>query len=773
MIRIAFLLFSVFPTAAMAQFLTQTMRGQVTDADTGRPLTGVAVLLRPGDLVGVSDSSGGFMVERVPVGRYTVEVRHNGYAPVFSPEVLIESGKECVLDFQLYGKSADLAEVVVRASRSDLRIIAPTSVTTLTNEETRRFPAAFFDPARVAISMAGATVTNDQANGMSIRGNTPNGLVWRLEGIDIVNPNHTPNAGSRSDRVTAFGGGVNILSAQLLSATHFLSGAFPAEYGNALSGILDMRLRPGNHREMEFTAQAGLIGLDFAAEGPFSKKSAASYLVNYRYSTIGLLSALGVPLGDEDIRFQDLSFNLVFPAQNGASWSVFSLAGNSINLFEANRDSLTWEFQKDRFDIRFRSKMGAAGITFTQPLGLRGQVHTVLGASALLSLREGDLLDNQLQPQEAERDRYNQQKISLHSVYRHKISDKHRLRAGLMLTDQKYDILAVQHQAQDTLAQGRGGGLLWQPYDAWTGILSDQLTINAGMHTLWFDFNQTGALEPRFSLQWSPQSKQRFSIAYGLHAQLQQPQLYFATTDFSQRLGPTRAHHIVAGWYLRLRPSLFFQAETYYQQLFKVPIAASGSFSALNLLENFFERPLTNSGKGRNYGVEVSLRQLVFEDAWFSTNATWYNSYYTAADGIERNTRFNGRFAINFSGGKEWRKSKKDGLLNRVWGVSGRLIWNGGFWESPIDLLASQAIGNTVFDETQAFSIRLPAFFRPDLRIYLQRNRPHSSSALSLDIQNVISRKNVAFTLYDYQQGKVLQRFQLGIIPVLGYRIEF
>lgn len=775
MLRPAFFLFFLFPIFVFGQVPVQSVRGHITDADTGRPLTGVTVALRPGNLGCVTDSMGNFHLAQVPVGRYDVEVRHVGYQPIYAPEVLVESGKEYFLDFQLYARSAAMEEVVVRASRSDLRVIAPTSVVTLTNEETRRFPAAFYDPARVALSMAGTTVANDQANGISIRGNSPNGMVWRLEGVDIVNPNHTPNAGTFSDRVSTFGGGVNMLSAQLLSATHFLSGAFPAEYGNVLSGVMDMRLRPGNNRDKEFTAQAGLIGLDVAAEGPLSGNTTSSYLVNYRYSTIGLLSALGVPLGDEDIRFQDLSFNLVFPGRQGSGWTVFGLAGNSVNLFEANRDSSTWEFQKDRYDIRFRSRMGATGITFTQSLGLRGQWHTVLAASAMESSREGDRLNDQLQPDAEERDRHNQRKLSLHSVYRYKFSEKHRFRAGLMLTDQRFDMLGVQRGTQDTVAEGRGGGLLWQPYLAWTGVLSSRITLNAGLHALWFDFNQTGALEPRFSFQWSPGSGHRFSIAYGLHSQLQQPQLYFAKEGLEQNreAEPTRAHHLVIGWYRRIKPSLFFQTEAYYQHLFRVPVTHDGSFSALNLLEQFVERPLTNSGTGRNYGVELGLRQLVARDAWFATHLSWYTSRYTGADGIERSTRFDGRFAFNFSGGKEWRKILREGGLSRVWGFSGRVLWNGGFRESPIDIPASQAAGTTVFLEDQAFSIKLPAYFRPDLRVYLQRNRSGRASTLSLDIQNISNRRNVAFTVFDTQQGIALQRFQLGIIPVLGYRLEF
>lgn len=774
MIRTAVsLLLFLLPFLAAAQTPTQTFRGRITDADTGRPLTGASVLLSPLQMGTVTDSAGVFRFERVSAGRYSADIRYLGYETALLPELLIESGKEFYIEVALRPKVAAISEIVVTAPRAKWtndRIGGPI----VSVDESRRYPAAFYDPARVMASMPGVAVANDQANGISLRGHSPNAIAWRLEGVDIVNPNHTPNAGTFSDRVSAYGGGVNILSSQLLSGFQLYNGPFPPAYGNALSGVLDMQLRAGNNERREYTVQAGLIGLDVAAEGPFSKKSKASWLVNYRYSTIGLLAALGVPLGDEKINFQDLSFHLVFPGKNGARWSVFGLGGNSVNIFEASRDSMTWEFQKDRYDIRFRSRTGAAGITHSMPVGERGQWRTVLALSALESERSGERLDEVLQPVRIEDDQYDQSKHSLHTSFRYRISKTHRLQTGLLLTRQFFNIASI---TSDTSAFGQGGGWLWQPYVNWSSELSEKWTLNAGLHSVYFGFNSSRSLEPRLSLDWQPGARQRFRLAYGLHSQLQQPQLYFAGngTDTNRQLGFNRAHHFLLGWYPRLNRNLDVHLETYFQRIFDVPVEAEqlSAFSALNLEEGFVQTALVNSGTGRNYGIELGLRRHMVNNYWWLANATLYHARYTGSDGVERSSRYDGRFLLNLAGGKEWRGSTRKSNLSKAWGFSGRIIWNGGFRYTPVDAAASEAAGATVFVEEEAFSRQLSHYFRPDLRIYWQRNRPNSSSTFSIDIQNAANRQNLAFYYFDTQKATVVERYQLGIIPVLSWRREF
>ncbi len=770
-----FLLFAL-PSFLISQTPAQTIRGKITDADTGQPLPGATVLLSNTEMGSVTDTTGRYRLPEVPVGRYQLEVRYVGYENLLLPEVLVESGKEVVLNIELKESPARLQEVEVTASRSDIRVPHPVSVKALTVEQTRRFPATFYDPARLAYLFPGTVNDNDQANGLAIRGNSPNSLIWRLEGVDIVNPNHTPNAGTFSDRITRNGGGVNILSAQMLGTSHFYTGAFPAQYGNVLSGVLDMRLRPGNNEKHEKTFQAGLIGLDVAAEGPLSKNKNASYLANYRYSTVGLLTSMGVDFGDEQINFQDLSFNLTFPTQSGGKFTLFGIGGLSENLFEAERDSTVWEFEKDRFDITFRSKMGALGASFTQPFGENTAWHTVVAASAISSERTGERLNNGYEALLVEEDELTEAKYALHSWINRKWGAAGTLRLGVQATQQAFSIRSVA-AIEDTLARGDGDGLLLQPYASWSLSVAPGLQLNAGLHYLYFGFNHTSAVEPRLSMEYQLSNRQRLSLAYGLHSQLQPLQLYFAETGESQQnepLGFTRAHHVVIGYEQDVSRITTLSVEAFYQSLFDVPIAAnaSNSFSALNLLEGFVTQELANEGTGENYGIELSLQRYLADGFFFLANGTYFQSKYTGSDGIQRDTRYNSNYIFNLTGGKEWSKRKKEGRLV-VWGANLRVAYIGGFRETPIDVEASAKEGKTVYNTEQAYSIQQPGFFRTDLRVYRKWNREKFNSTLALDIQNLTNAENVAFSYYDVQQGQVVEKFQLGIIPILTYRIEF
>lgn len=760
------LIFSLLPIFAPAQVLTQTIRGKVSDADTGQPLAGATVLLVELQTGAVADSTGNFRLLNVPVGRYRLRVSYVGYQTLTIAEILVESGREVIQNIELSEQSTPVEEIVVRASR---QLWHPVSVTTLTIEETLRFPATFYDPARLVTTLPGVVSNNDQANGISVRGNSPNHLLWRLEGVDIVNPNHTPNAGTFSDRVSANGGGVNILSAQMLGASTFYTGAFPAAFGNALGGIMDMRLRPGNDQQRETIAQIGLIGLDFASEGPFSRKGGASYLFNARYSTVGLLGQLGVNFGDEQIQFYDLSFHLNFPFQDGSQLTVFGMGGNSSNIFEAQRDSSVWEFQKDRFDINFTSAMGALGATFTRPVGKKAIWRTALAYSILNSERLGDRLDVAYQLQKVEFDQYAQSKLSIHTSLSVKQNTRSNWQFGLLATQHDANIESRQAGALRAFAQQEH--IVWQPYFNWRYRLLPKLSANAGLHMLMVTGYNRPQPEPRASLDWSWSERRSLSLAYGLHSQIEQPQVFNAlrgVRDF------TKAHHVVLGYEEKIDASASWRAEAYAQWLFDVPVSLAGNtFSALNLLEIAAIEPLVNAGAGRNYGLELSFRKFITDDFYLLTNATAYQSEYTGADGIERNTRWNGNYIFNATGGKEWRRAQKSGRTNALFGLNARVAYLGGFRDTPIDAEASLSVGETVFVNEAAFTLRQAAFFRTDLRFYYKRNKERYSTTLALDIQNATNVQNPAFSYYDVQQQAVVVQNQLGLIPLLSWRIEF
>ncbi|MPR36903.1 TonB-dependent receptor [Salmonirosea aquatica] len=779
MLRILLIIF-VTATTAFSQPLTSTLRGTVKDSDTGKPLAGASIQIMGSDQGTLTDTEGNFRFDQLSVGRYNLKITYLGYETVALPELLLESGKEKVVLVGLSQAGRQLEEAIVRSTRP----IAFNSIQTITTEQTLRYAATYLDPARLTTSFPGVATSNDQANGLVIRGNSPNGMQWRLEGVEIVNPNHTSNAGTFSDRATQTGGGVNILSTQLLSDSYFLSGAFPAEYGNALSGVLDMRLRQGNNEKTEFTAQAGLIGFDLAAEGPFSKKSKASYLVNYRYSFTGLLAALGVSFGGEDISYQDLSFNISLPTQKGGDFTVFGMGGMSSNIFKASRDTSEWVYQKDGYDIDFKSKMGALGITHSIQLGAKTALKTVLVASALENSRTGYMhsmsnTDNRFL---TEQDANTKTRLSFTTSLSHRFNASHLIKAGAFLT---YQADSVKSIIRDEVSEGRLQGLIVQPYLSWQWKPVPRLTADIGLHYLHYTYNGTQSLEPRAALRFQANAMQSFSFSYGLHSQLQQPAVYLSVIQVgkgqdpqpNRKLAPTRAHHFVVGYQRNFSSSANLKVEAYLQNIFDVPVFAGDptlverplpTFSTLNLVEGFVHLPLQNSGTGRNYGIEASYQKYLTHDFYLLVSGSLYNSTYVAGDGMRRSTRYNGNHTFSLTTGRELKTQK-----NGSWGLNARILWMGGFRDTPINVDASREQGTTVYALKDAFSLKMRDYFRPDLRIYWKKNHPGYSRTLALDIQNISGTQNEAYSYYDILQRQLVKKYQLGLIPILSYRWEF
>lgn len=276
-------------------------------------------------------------------------------------------------------------------------------------------------------------------------------------------------------------------------------------------------------------------------------------------------------------------------------------------------------------------------------------------------------------------------------------------------------------------------------------------------------------MEPQLKADVHLTTNQKLGFAYGLNSQLQLPQVYANNED----LEATKAHYFTLAYQNQIKDQVQLKLEGYYQALFDVPVSAtqSNSFSALNLLNELVNDTLVNGGTGTNYGIEISAQQYFSNNVFWLANLSLYESKYKGSDGIERDTRFNGNYIINLTGGKEFQWSKKEKDL--VLGVNARIAFLGGFKETPIDEVASANSGTTIFQDELAFSQNRKNYFRPDLRIYFTRNKKKFNSTLALDIQNVSNQKNVSFQNFDNFRNEVVQNYQLGIIPILNYRIEF
>lgn len=765
--------------------LTQQIRGTVLDGTLQKPLAGATVTLIAQNRTTTTDSNGRFYFHAVPIGRQTITITHIGFKAMTQENIEVEAGKETVLNLPMEAAAHTEAAAVVKANsrrNKPLNEMSVVSARAFSVEETRKFPAAVEDPLRMATSFAGVLAPFDGNNNIVIRGNAPTGLLWRMEGVEIPNPNHFSNPASS-------GGGISILNAQLLANSDFLTGAFPAEYGDALSGVFDLRLRKGNNEKNEYTLQAGALGLDVSAEGPFSKSRTGkgSYLFNYRYSTLALLNKLGIGLPDGSTTFQDLSYNIYLPAGRAGVFSLFGFGGLSSQTQTPKLDSAKWKQQDDRYTSTYSGTTGMTGLTHSIFLGPQTSLRSVLAISyTQLKLR----LDYVQNDYSSIPDYYSVDKtpkLTLTSNLDHRFGAGNILRAGYILDDIHYNYLQQGRKSpvEPFLLEvdARGRTQTFQTYAEWQGKPIDHFQFNLGLHYLELLYNHTHDLEPRASLKWESGAKSSWALGYGLHSQIQQLGVYFAQDTTStgalihpnRGLGFTRAHHFVLSYTHKLANDLSLKTEFYYQYLFNVPVNANdtNTFSTLNIESgDYVSDPLTNKGTGRNYGVELTLEKFLSNNLYYMFNGSFYQSKYTALDGLERNTRFNGNYLINGVAGKDFIRLKQEGKT-KTFGVNIKWVFAGGYRTTPIDASQSRIQEKTVYLQKDAYTGQNPAYFRADLRLSLKKDYRHLTTTLSLDLQNLTNNKNIYDQQYDIVKGKVTNIYQVGLIPVLNYRVEF
>jgi hypothetical protein len=760
---------TISPTA-FGLYINTSVKGTITDFTTGSPVPGVNIQIEntAGTFTGQSNDVGRYAIE-TGIGRYRITVSSTGYESG-SQEILTIAGKELTLNISVRQSVQELKEIEVQSSMLQPELPGQRS---LTIEKTLRIPANFFDPVRVITAYPGVVTANDQGNSIIVRGNSPNGLLWKLNGADIVNPNHLSNAGTFSDKPMANGGGVNIISGQMLDKTNFYMGQVPTAYGNALSGIIDMNLREGNKQKLEVTAQASLIGLDVAAEGPLGKKENTSFLVNYRYSTVGLLSKAGIDFGDETIAFQDLSFHLNHRGSKGVVFSLFGFWGGSTNDFDAKAPE-DWEQEKDQYDINYKSNTGALGANITVPLG-NGKLSGAVAYSSTSQSRISEMDPAAYFPGVFVRtDNYDQSNalLSGNLVYSTPISRNVSWDVGITANsiDNSVDALKVltfynyEINFRETLTGGNDGILL-QPYTDFKIAVSSALSLSAGVRYVNYSFNNSSAIEPRLSGVYKTNEKSSFALSYGLISQTQLPQFYAVNKD----LELTKAHHFDGSYTTVLSNDIQLRTGLYYQKLFDVPVGDGYLFSALNFLEGNPPNALVSDGTGTNYGADITVEKQFFNKHYILLGGSYYDSKYVAGDGIERTSRFNGHYTFSAIHGKEWTKESK----RRTIGLNTRVLYLGGMRQSEVLEAASIQSGETFYDFADPYSKKLGDYFRLDLRLSFRKNKPGYTRTFAIDIQNLTNQQNDAYQYYDRVQAKTVMKYHLGIIPLLVYRVDF
>ncbi|OJW81490.1 MAG: hypothetical protein BGO69_08870 [Bacteroidetes bacterium 46-16] len=781
----------LLPVLCNAQYY-QTLRGTIVDKDSKAALVGVSVCITDvhPSLKTVTDSNGNYVIYKLPTGTHTILINQQGYQQLTLVNVLVTSAKEVIVPIEMEGNVIKLDEITIAYKQEHVNNMAIVSSRTFDVQETERYAGSRADPARMASNFAGVQGGDDSRNDLIIRGNSPQGVLWRLEGVDIPNPNHFAIAGTS-------GGPVSMLNNKTLANSDFFTGAFPSEYGNAVGGVFDLRLRNGNNDRYEFTGQLGFLGTEIVAEGPVSKKKGSSFLLSYRYSTLKIFSGLNIPIGTSSIpNYQDATFKLNFPIGKKSDIAVFGIGGLSkINLIVSTLTDPTPQLygQSDR-DQYFSSNTGIIGTSFSHAFNKTSFMKIVIAetGSEITGVNDKVFRDATFKVDSLKRILGYDFSVAATVMHWHlskKLSPRHTISGGII---NNYYHLSLQDSSREypTSRQDwqlrenfKGGTNLAQAYLQYKFKPSETLILTAGIHGQYLALNGATSMEPRVAVRWALSSSAILTAGYGLHSQMLPMYQYYAyqpgtRNRTNEDISFIRSHHFVIGYYRSIAHDLHLHIETYYQYLFNVPIEirTGSSYSALDegaTYSRYFPGTLADRGTGYNYGAELTAEKKFSRGFYILFTGSLFDSKAKGNDGIYRNTDFNSHYATNLLGGYERKLGRKCTLITGL-----KCTYLGRKHYTPPDVAASNAYGDIVVIDSLRNSQHFKPYFRLDLKLGLRFNAKKLTHELGLDIINLTNTRNVLTLTYSSDlaaKGSAdpfYYQYQLGLLPIFYYRID-
>ncbi|HMG16250.1 MAG TPA: hypothetical protein VK590_12420, partial [Saprospiraceae bacterium] len=635
-------------------------------------------------------------------------------------------------------------------------------------------------------------------------GNSPKYVQWRLEGVEITNPTHFADQ-------NAVQGGISALNNSLLATSDFSTGAFSPEYGNVLSGVYDVKLRSGNNQKYETSLGVGIQGTDLTLEGPLKKGYGGSFLVNYRYSTISLLSKLGVIRLDGALNYQDGAFKLMLPTKKAGVFSVFGLMGLSDaslidvkanKIVTPNNGTLTSDFTEDYDKSNHLSNYGINhSISLTENSyikstlsysndGISEDIFKVKTTKLFDNHGEymGDSIGNKVLDYKS---RIKNSSYKGAISYINKLNAKNTIQIGTKYTlygyDSKLNGLKDTTSTLFTLADFNENISTLSNYVSWKHRVNENITIVAGIQNMNVLYNQKSTVEPRLAINWQINSSSSLSAGYGKHSTMESIHNYFAkveqadgsVTEPNKNLDLLKADHFVMGYEKRFGENTRIKLEAYYQKLYNLPVENNdtSSYSTINEGVNFRYVDLVNKGTGKNYGVELTLERFFNKGFYYLINASFYDSKYKTLEGVERNTQYNNKYLVNVLVGKEFAHlgKKKNQTLN----LNAKVFFSGGqryilLLRDAQGKLAVDPANNKFWDYSKAYDAKFEDMYKVTLSASYKWNKQKVTHELFINLDNLTNNKGKLSEYYDETKpDKVGYVTQFELFPNLMYRLYF
>lgn len=764
---------------ANSQSITQTVTGRVFDAQIQYSLPGATVVVIGSDpLIGaVTDMDGNFILPDIPVGRIDLLVSYVGYEDFILFDVVVSTAEKPNLKVPMKELVIGLEEVEITdklVKEQAVNNMALLSARSISLDEAQRFAGSMEDFSRLASSFAGVTSGSIDNNEVIIRGNPAKGILWRLEGMEIPVPNHLAHA---------FNGGgiVSMFSPFMMANSDFFSGAFPAEYGNVLSGVFDINFRTGNPEKGKYGFLIGSYGVEAAAEGPFKKGSGATYLANFRVSTFSILQNI-MPIETGLPDYSDLSFNTNFPTKKAGVFSLWGLNGYGRIAQEPSQPPADWETSWDNAQYELTYGLTASGLNHKLILSKKSLLSSAVSFSGYKNTSVSGQLDSLLVNTPVSDISELNYSIKAKTELNHKFGSSHTNRTGMMFSEIWYnynDLANSDPAVQDTLDFSmleKGNTYIMQAFSQSLVQLGEKVTMNAGVHFLYFGLNGNFAVDPRLGFKWQASPTQSLGFAYGKHSRIEPLRIYLIENPVegteilpNKNLEITKAHHFVLAYDWVINQNMHFKVEPYVQLLYDVPVTPDSSFSMINYQnEMFFEAVLDNTGTGINYGLDITFERFMNKGYYYMVTASVYESKYKGGDRIERNTRLNQNYVLNLLGGKEWKVGKSNFLS-----ANGKFTVLGGTPFTPPDQEASEAVSGVVYNMDQLYAEKWTTNFYLDISINYRINRPKVSHNFNLQAKNLTMQAELLGFAYNYAAQYAVSQELAIVLPYLSYKIIF
>lgn len=795
------LLATIILSSNIAISNAETLRGRITDANTGEPLIGATVrIVELSGVGGVADFDGNYTINIERGGRYTIEANFVGYEPMIMKEILVSGAKECVIDFLLREDTHQLGEVVVKPRINKLATVNPNVLTggvMLSMEEATRFAGGYNDPARLVMAYAGVSGESD-GSGLSVHGNAPERMQYRIEGVEVFTPNHY------NDLWNAGAGLVSALNANVIGNSDFFTSAFNANYSNALGGVFDVKMRPGNNTKHENILQIGSTSEELTLEGPISKEHKSSYIINYRYGFSTLVDQLGlIDTDGAHLGFQDFSMKLNFPTKMG-SISIFGL-GFHDSTYDDRMEIDDVHSAYDASDTDGKLSHMLAGVSYKLRTSNKWSWSATLAYNMQhigidtyyygLQRNDDGTLKDPLTYEEPEnkylfsKQKQNEDRILFSTELSKQISPLWFFMIGAEYSHRAFnlnyrsvDYVYAPESTMQEYTNMKDNTSLMNIY--WQNLLkfNEKFSISTGIAFNYFKLSKDLSVEPRFSLKWEPTDNNSFSMGYGLHSMTEKLDTYFYKDEqgdlVNKDLGMTKSHHLLFSYMYKINDNLNVRANAFYQYGFNTPVGVNGStYCVTNRLFAYTDEPLSSKGNTRNYGADITLEHYMSRGFYGQTNFSLYKSEYRGVDKIWRNQLYDRGFMYKILAGKEWMVGReKKNVLN----VSAKYSVQGGLRYTPIDVdQMNQNLDNGLIDETpvykenEAFSKRFDATGMIDLTISFKINCKRVSHTIAFEGVNILDAKAPLAQRFD-MGTRTIRTEESGIsLPNIFYRLDF